>query len=165
MKIWKRCGNYRSEQNRADRKNRIRMCEGIEQIRKWKVGLFLAVGICVLTGCGAGRDSYEKVSEPEYTLVAQEDVPEELMTQIEAGKTEEMKLTYSDDGAFYIVRGYGAQPAGSSIQVLELYAAKDAIVMDTQLVGGGENAGDETTSAYPYIVVKLLCDEQNVVFE
>ena len=28
-----------------------------------------------------------------------------------------------------------------------------------------KNAEDTTTSAYPYIVVKLLCGEQNVVFE
>ena len=107
----------------------------------------------------------EKVSEPEYTLVAQEDIPQELMTRIETAKTEDMKLTYADDGAFYIVRGYGAQPGGSSIQVLDLYCTQDGIVFDTQLVGGGENADDATTSAYPYIVVKLLCGEQNVVFE
>ena len=87
------------------------------------------------------------------------------MTQIEAAKTEEMKLTYADDGTLYIVRGYGAQPGGSSIQVLELYTTKDGIVFDTQLVGGGKNAENTTTSAYPYIVVKLLSGEQNVVFE
>ena len=89
----------------------------------------------------------------------------ELLAQIEAAKTEEMKLTYADDGAFYIVRGYEQQPPGSSIQVLELYTTKDGIVFDTQLAGGGENAEETTTSAYPYIVVKLLSDGQNVVFE
>lgn len=134
-------------------------------MKKLKIGLLAVLGICLLTGCSIEKGDRQKLSEPDYTLVAQEDIPEELMTQIEAAKTEEMKLTYADDGAFYIVRGYGAQPAGSSIQVLELYGTKDGIVFDTQLVGGGENAADETTSAYPYIVVKLLCDEQNVVFE
>ena len=134
-------------------------------MKKLKIGLLAVLGICLLTGCSIEKGDRQKLSEPDYTLVAQEDIPEELMTQIDAAKTEEMKLTYADDGAFYIVRGYGAQPAGSSIQVLELYGTKDGIVFDTQLVGGGENAADETTSAYPYIVVKLLCDEQNVVFE
>ena len=62
-------------------------------------------------------------------------------------------------------RSGGAQPGGSSIQVLELYTTNEGIVCDTQLVGGGKNTDNETTSAYPYIVVKLLCDEQNVVFE
>ena len=130
-----------------------------------KIGLLAVLGACLLAGCSVEKGGQQKLSEPEYTIVAQEDIPEELMAQIESAKTEEMKLTYADDGTFYIVRGYGAQPGGSSIQVLELYTTKDGIVFDTQLVGGGENTADETTSAYPYIVVKLLCGEQNVVFE
>lgn len=138
--------------------------EGTVRFR-WMIGLLTVLGVCLFTGCGVEKGAGQKLSEPDYTIVAQEDVPEELAGQIEAAKTEEMKLTYADDGAFYIVRGYGAQPGGSSIQVLELYGTKDGIVFDTQLVGGGKNAEDETTSAYPYIVVKLLCGEQNVVFE
>lgn len=153
---------------RAEKTNKVRI--GKRNICKKyavniKIGLLAVIGACLLAGCSMQRGGQEKVSEPEYTLVAQEDIPEELMTRIENEKTEDMKLTYADDGAFYIVRGYGAQPGGSSIQVLELYGTQDGIVFDTQLVGGGENADDTTTSAYPYIVVKLLCGEQNVVFE
>lgn len=134
-------------------------------MKTWVTRLLAALSVCLLAGCGMEKGAQQKLSEPEYTIVAQEDVPEELAGQIEAAKTEEMKLTYADDGTFYIVRGYGEQPGGSSIQVLELYGTKEGIVFDTQLVGGGGNTGDETTSAYPYIVVKLLCDEQNVVFK
>lgn len=134
-------------------------------MKKWKIGLLVIVGACLLTGCSVEKGERKKLSEPEYTIVAQEDIPQELMAQIDEAKEEEMKLTYADEGALYIARGYGAQPAGSSIQVLELYSTDDGIVFDTQLVGGGENTGDETTSANPYIVVKLLSDEQNVVFE
>ena len=133
--------------------------------KKIRLGLVAGLVVCLIAGCSMETGERQKLSEPEYTLVAQEDIPQELMSQIEAAKTEEMKLTYADDGALYIVRGYGPQPGGSSIQVLELYCTNDGIVFDTQLVGGGEKTGDETTSAYPYIVVKLLCDEQNVVFE
>ena len=133
--------------------------------KKIRLGLVAGLVVCLIAGCSMETGERQKLSEPEYTLVAQEDIPQELMSQIEAAKTEEMKLTYADDGALYIVRGYGPQPGGSSIQVLELYCTKDGIIFDTQLVGGGENTGNETTSAYPYIVVKLLCDEQNVVFE
>lgn len=130
-----------------------------------QLGILTVLAICLLSGCSMEKKDRQKLSEPEYTIIAQEDIPEELLAQIEAAKTEEMKLTYADDGAFYIVRGYGQQPPGSSIQVLELYTTKDGIVFDTQLVGGGENAEETTTSAYPYIVVKLLSDGQNVVFE
>ena len=127
--------------------------------------LAVLLGLCFLTGCSMEKTSQEKQADLEYTLVAQEDIPQELLTQIEDAREEEMKLTYSDGGCFYLVKGYGEQPAGSSIQVLELYQTKDGIVFDTQLLGGGETKGEDTTSAYPYIVVKLLCDEQNVVFQ
>ncbi|MCI7131553.1 MAG: protease complex subunit PrcB family protein [Lachnospiraceae bacterium] len=137
----------------------------MKNMKKKRMVLLAGLLACLFAGCSIETGERQKLSEPEYTLVAQEDIPQELMEQIEAEKTEDMKLTYADDGALYIVRGYGPQPGGSSIQVLELYYTDDGIVFDTQLVGGGENTGDETTSAYPYIVVKLLCGEQNVVFE
>lgn len=136
-----------------------------KKMKKLTLWLSVVFCVCLFAGCSIENGERKKLSEPEYTLVAQEDIPEALMEQVEAAKSEDMKLTYADAGAFYIVRGYGAQPGGSSIQVLELYCTDEGIVFDTQLVGGGENTGDETTSAYPYIVVKLLCGEQNVVFE
>ena len=122
----------------------------------------LALLACLLTGCSIEAGPQQGGTEPKYTIVAQEDLPPELLEQIETGKTQEMKFSYADADAFYIVRGYGEQPAGSSIQILKLVSTDDGIVFDTQLVGSSEK---QTTSAYPYIVVKLLCDEQNVVFE
>ncbi len=122
----------------------------------------LALLACLLTGCSIETDPQQGGTEPEYTIAAQEDLPPELLEQIELGKTQEMKFSYTDADAFYIVRGYGEQPAGSSIQILKLISTDDGIIFDTQLVGG---SAQQTTSAYPYIVVKLLCDEQNVVFE
>lgn len=122
----------------------------------------LALLACLLTGCSIETDPQQGGIELEYTIAAQEDLPPELLEQIELGKTQEMKFSYIDADAFYIVRGYGEQPAGSSIQILKLISTDDGIIFDTQLVGGN---AQQTTSAYPYIVVKLLCDEQNVVFE
>lgn len=134
-------------------------------MRKLKTVLAVLLGVCLLAGCGIEEPSLEKQADLEYTLIAPEDIPQELMTQIEGAMEDEMKLTFCDGGYLYLVKGYGKQPAGSSIQVLALYQAKDGIVFDTQLLGGGENTGDDTTSACPYIVVKLLSDEQNVVFQ
>lgn len=134
-------------------------------MNRLKTMLAALLGACLLTGCGIEAQTPRKEEDLEYTLVAQEDIPQELMTQIEAAMTGEMKLIYSDGGCLYLVKGYGEQPAGSSIQVLALYRTKDGIVFDTQLLGGGGGSGTDTTSAYPYIVVKLLCDEQNVVFQ
>ncbi len=122
----------------------------------------LALLACLLTGCSIESAPEGNGTELEYTIVAQEDLPPELLEQIETGKTQEMKFSYADADAFYIVRGYGEQPAGSSIQILKLVSTADGIIFNTQLIGSSEK---QTTSAYPYIVVKLLCDEQNIVFE
>ncbi len=116
-------------------------------------------------GCGTGAEDGGARTQPDYTLVADAELPEELAARIDAGGDEELKLVYADAGALYIVRSYGRQPAGSSIQVLELYRDAEGLHLDTQLVGGGDTAGAQTTSAHPHIVVKLLADEQNVVFE
>ena len=134
-------------------------------MKKLKTVLAFMLGVCLLAGCGIEEQVPQKQADLEYTLVAEADIPPELMSQIEAAMTEEMKLTYADNGCLYLVKGYGEQPAGSSIQVLALYQTKDGIVFDTQLLGGGGSKEGDTTSAYPYIVVKLLCDEQNVVFQ
>jgi len=108
------------------------------------------------------KGGYLYIAIPGMKRDCHEDLPPELLEQIETGKTQEMKFSYADADAFYIVRGYGEQPAGSSIQILKLVSTDDGIIFDTQLIGSSEK---QTTSAYPYIVVKLLCNEQNVVFE
>lgn len=134
-------------------------------MKKIKMALLAVLGAALLTGCGAIEQEPQKVEDLDYTLVAEADIPQELLTQIDAAKTQEMKLTFFDGECLYLVKGYGEQPAGSSIQVLELYQAEDGIVFDTQLLGGGQNEESETTSAYPYIVVKVQSGEQNVVFQ
>lgn len=134
-------------------------------MKKMKMMLFAVLAAALLVGCTDQEQEPQKVGDLDYTLVAEEDIPEELMSQIETAKGEEMKLTFSDGTYLYLVKGYGEQPAGSSIQVLELYQAKEGIVFDTQLVGGGKTGESAATSAYPYIVVKVQSGEQNVVFQ
>jgi hypothetical protein len=131
-------------------------------MQKIKFALLLCFA-WLLVGCSI-EDAPEKISQPDFTLVASEDIPAQLLEQIEEAKTQEMKITFYDGEYLYLVRGYGAQPGGSSIQVLELYGTEDGLVLDTELTGPGADA-DQTTSAYPYLVVKVHGDEQNVVFQ
>ena len=141
-------------------------------------GVMLGIMLCVccMNGCGkeTGENGFgisvqnenaEKIADLDYTLVADEEIPQELMDRIAAVQNQELRLTYSEGEFLYIVRGYGEQPRGSSIQLLELYETNEGIVCRTQLVGGGKTDDDATTRANPYIVVKLPCDGQNVVFE
>lgn len=137
----------------------------IERNRLLYAGAVMLFCVTAAAGCTIEETDTSKISDVDYTVVSDEEIPQELMTQIEDGCSGELKLTYSDGEYLYIVRGYGEQPAGSSIQVLDLYQTTNALCIDTQLLGSGENKENQTTSAYPYIVVKLPSSEQNVVFE
>lgn len=119
-----------------------------------------------LSGCSVGKDDGEKLRDLEFTVIGDEEVPQELMKTIEEKKANVFKLTYSDGQNLYIVTGYGEQPSGGySIAVGELYLTENSIVLDTELKGpeNGEQAGTE--KSYPYIVIKTECLENPVVFQ
>ena len=94
------------------------------------------------------------------------ELPDELKKIIEEKKQKEMKLTYMSGDKLYIVRGYGVQKTGGySIQVKDLYQAKNAVYFKSELIGPGENDVSEKVESYPYIVVSTEKTEDIVVFE
>ena len=137
--------------------------------RKKRKGLAAALllGIVMLAGCGKKTDPMEKLKDIEFTVIAEENIPEELLKVIEEKKGEGFKLTYQDDGFFYICRGYGQQATGGySISVRALYETQNAVYFDTTLLGpevGDERIKKESPS-YPYVVVKAELIEKPVVF-
>lgn len=128
-------------------------------------GLMMLFGCVILGGCSIEETNRSKVEDIDYTVVADEDLPETLIEEIDSIGDEEIKLSFSDGEYLYLVRSYGVQPAGSSIQVLSLYRTKNAIVFDTKLLGNEEGQTQDEHTSNPYIVVKLQGEEQNVVFE
>ena len=58
------------------------------------------LGICLLAGCGIEEQPAGKEADLEYTLVAQADIPQELLTQIEGAKTEEIYFTADEADLF-----------------------------------------------------------------
>ena len=85
---------------------------------------------------------------------------------IEEKKQKETKLTYMSGDKLNIVRGYGVQKTGGySIQVKDLYQAKNAVYFKSELIGPGENDVSEKVESYPYIVVSTEKTEDIVVFE
>lgn len=128
-------------------------------------GLIMLLGCAMLGGCSIEETNRSKVEDIDYTVVADEDLPETLIEEIDSIGDEEIKLSFSDGEYLYLVRSYGVQPAGSSIQVLSLYRTKNAIVFDTKLLGNEEGQTQDENTSNPYIVVKLQGEEQNVVFE
>ena len=134
--------------------------------------LFLYAGAVIIIaivslvgGCGIEKTDGSKISDLEYEIVEEEDVPKELAAKIEEKKAADFKLTYEGDRYLYIVRGYGEQETGGySIQILDFYLTQNAVVFDTNLVGPSKGDTKNTAPSYPYLVVRTQSTDKNVVF-
>lgn len=149
-----------------------RVTEYVQLMNKIKyfviMTVFIIFGMVFFTGCKEEKDNLAKIKDLEFTVIAEENIPEELKKAIEEKKTEEFKVTYIDNGYIYICTGYGEQETGGySITVNSLYETANAIYFDTTLIGPepGENDGKKTSKSYPYIVVKTEMIDKPVVFE
>lgn len=118
-------------------------------------------------GCGCQSTQKEKkLRNLDYTVVAQEEIPEDLKVQIEEKKQTDFNLTKQTDDGMYLVRGYGRQEgSGYSIQMLECYLTEDAVYVKTELKGGGNTDNNKEKESFPYIVVKTERQDKIVVFK
>lgn len=134
-------------------------------MRKWYLYILLAVIWMSLSACSIRKDDTKKLRDVEFTVVNQDEIPEALKAQIEAGKKEEFKLTYGDSGYLYIARGYGERKtSGYSVEVAACYETKDLICMETELLGPPKEEEIKEQSTYPYVVIKTEYTDKNVAF-
>mgnify|MGYP000293799660 CR=1 FL=1 len=120
----------------------------------WKPGIFFlqhffcSTSFCRMQ-CG-NRLNRTKISDLDYTIAAEADIPEELQNDIEEKKAADFKMTYKDSEFLYIVRGYGEQETGGySICIRDLYLTSNAIIFDTELIGPRKG---ETISKSPNVI-------------
>ena len=128
-----------------------------------KLLLLLFAGL-FLAGCAARE---EPEGDPvEFTVMTQEDAPEELKRQMEEKCREGFRLTYEDEGWLYVAVGYGVRSGGGySVQVCACRETENAIYVHTTLLGpdsGDARGGGDT---YPCIVLKMEAREKHVVFQ
>lgn len=125
------------------------------------------IGILLsLCGCGTGELSTQKIRDIDFTVVKEEEIPEELAAKIKEKRETVMKLTFSDRGELYIVEGYGKQPtSGYSIEVRECYETANAVYFHTNLIGPSKEERIVEKETCPYIVVKMEYVDKNVVFQ
>ncbi len=122
--------------------------------------------ILFLCGCSMQSDDNKKLNDLEFSVMSQDEIPQELAAQIEEKKAEEFKLTYSDNENLYIARGYGTQESGGySIAVDELYETENAVFFHSSLIGPTAGEKTDNNKSFPYVVVKLKWIDKNVVFE
>lgn len=133
-----------------------------------------AIMACMcLTGCSMEtKEENGKVKDLDFTVIGEDNLPEELKQIIEEKKEKEFKVTYQDNASLYICVGYGKQETGGySITVNDLYLTANSIYVDTNLIGpeaekrelyeNKENGG----TSYPYIVLKIEYLDKPVVFD
>ena len=131
------------------------------------VGILLLWVLIVrfLTAC-SDNGQEEKVRDLEFTVMSENDLPEELRQMIQEKQAAPFKLTYSDDQNMYIAVGYGEQAGGGySITVKSLYLTPNSIVYDTELLGPEKGEEGGTEKSYPYIVIRTEFLEEPVVFQ
>ncbi len=116
--------------------------------------------------CGQKQDAMAKIKDLECTVLAEENIPEELLEKIEDKKEDAFKMTFEDQGFLYICVGYGTQNTGGySIAVNELYETANAVYIDTNLIGPKPEEKSNPVESYPYVVVKTEFIEKPVVFD
>ncbi len=127
--------------------------------------LLLCVAVFFLCSCSMSKEDGEKVQDLDFTVVEEKEVPPELLSMIEEKKTAAMKHTWTNEEYLYIIIGYGEQKtSGYSIAVEEFYLGKNAIYVDTSLIGPSKEETVNETLTYPYIVLKTEKREEPVVF-
>lgn len=120
----------------------------------------------MLSGCSLLSEERVKLRDLDFTVLAEEKIPEELLSIVNEKKAEPFKLTYSDKDYLYICIGYGEQATGGySIAVNELYETDSAIYVNTELLGPQPSEKSNPTPSYPYIVLKTEYLDQTVIFE
>ena len=136
--------------------------------KKLGIGILLVfvLGCIAFTGCSAGAKDKEKMKDLEYTVVGENDVPQELKDLIFEKKKEPFKLTYADGQDMYIVIGAGTQESGGySIAVKELYLTENSIVYKTELLGPEKDEAKGSEESCPVLIVKTVFCEEPVVFK
>lgn len=129
---------------------------------------FLSIVILsvILGGCSTEDVAKDKVSDMEYTVVPEEEIPEEIKAIIEEKKKQPFQFSYAAGDDLFIVVGYGEQKTGGySIVVEELYTTENSVVVSTNLMGPGKDEEVEELATYPFIAVKTEYIDKTVVFE
>lgn len=120
--------------------------------------------LCLGTGCRTSEGQREPV---EFTVLAEEEIPDTLKQMIDEQKEAPFQLSYQDGSAWYLAVGYGRQDSsGYSIQVPDFYRTENGLVLDTELLGPEtEPTGNGRAPSTPYIVVLTEYRDESVTYE
>lgn len=137
----------------------------VAEMRRW-IGMLLCVCLMIFGAAGCSTEKGENTdgrSEVEFTVVNPDKVPEELAQEIEKNKQGEIRMSYTDGGNMYLVRGYGEQKTGGySISVVECTENESEIYLDTRLLGPANQEQISKEPSYPCLVLMIEAREKEV---
>lgn len=136
-------------------------------MKRWTI-MFLVIAMISLCACGCSitKVSSDKVTNLDYTVMKEEDYPEEIVKLLNENKEQEFQMTYQDGNFLYLLKGYGKQETGGySIQISDLSMWDNAIHLQTTLIGPPRDEKMTEEPSYPYLVIKMEYREEPVIFE
>lgn len=150
---------------RKDRMERDTGRKSFPMCSRLLAAVFSAVLLLGSSGCSTHTAETQAETEAiDYTVVDVRKLPQELADLIEENKQEEMRLTYTDGGSLYLVRGYGEQKTGGySIEVTGCVSDGQTIWFDTRLIGPSGQEKLPQEPSYPYLVAKIETREEEIL--
>lgn len=134
-------------------------------MKKWKMAGLIITLLFMMTACSVRVGSEGKVRDLDFTVLAEEEVPEEFMEFILDKQEQAFRFTYTSGEYLYIAVGYGQQESGGySISVSDFFLTENSIILDTELIGPSVSEDLVMAPSYPFIVIKTEKIEQPVMF-
>lgn len=135
-------------------------------MKRWKQILQVLILTLCIAGCGIHNMEGDTEEPLDYTVVKEEQIPEEIKKMIMKEKADEFQMTYQSQDYLYLVKGYGLQNSGGySISVENMSLRGESIYCRTKLTGPAEQDMLTKEVSYPYIVIKMEYRDVPVVFE
>lgn len=117
-------------------------------------------------GCSVQSIGKEHTRELAFETVTGEQIPKELASKMAEMGMKPFQMTYSDQGALYIARGYGEKETGGyRVLVTSCRESERAVYIHTKLLGPSKEEQIVREPMNPQIVVKIRAADRNVVFE
>lgn len=126
----------------------------------------LVVTMLAVQGCAVESEKNGRRKGREFTVTAEEDIPEEMWEDIEKSKEEPFWITYGDGEWLYIGQGYGKQEMQGYEVAAEKLEETDTFLYVTMRLDGPPAGEDvEETESFPFLVIRTEWSEKPVLFE
>ena len=107
----------------------------------------------------------KRVRDTPYEVVLEENIPGEIMGELQGFGKGVCRCSYICSDNLYIVVYYGEQATdGYTVEINELYESSNAIFVETTLKGPTSYKDVKEEESYPYVVLKLKLSDKKVVF-